>query len=268
MSTYHQRLSAVTAQRGNLCVGIDPHAALLSAWDLPLNADGLERYCRIVVEALGESVAVFKPQAAFFEVYGSAGIAVLERVLGDIAAAGALSIVDAKRGDIGSTMAAYAEAYLAPGSPLAGDAVTLSPFLGFDALTPAFERAIAFDRGVYVLARTSNPEGASVQLALGREGSVVQEIIDAATELNSRARTRAIGLVVGGTHHALGCDLSEFNASILVPGIGAQGGRMEDLSGMFGPAHDKVLPMVGRAILQAGPDPAALRAKVASYVGV
>ncbi len=268
MTTYRQRLKAVTGARGNLCVGIDPHATLLSAWGLPLTASGLETYCRTVVEALGESVAVFKPQVAFFEVHGSAGFAVLERVVADIRAAGALSILDAKRGDIGSTMQAYAEAFLGPDSPLAGDAVTLSPYLGFDSLVPAFERAIAFDRGVYVLARTSNPEGGSVQLALGRDGSVAQGIIDAARELNTRARTRAIGLVVGGTHTSLACDVSEFNGSILVPGIGAQGGRMEDLPGLFGAAFDNVLPMVGRGILQAGPDAVALRQRVAAYLPV
>lgn len=266
MSTYRQRLKAAVADRGNLCVGIDPHASLLTAWGLPLTASGLEQYCRTVVDALGEQVAVFKPQVAFFEVYGSAGIAVLERVLADIRAAGALSIVDAKRGDIGSTMEAYAEAYLAPGSPLSGDAVTLSPYLGFDSLTPAFERAIAFDKGVYVLARTSNPEGGRVQLALGQDGSVAQEIVDAAKELNTRARTRAIGLVVGGTHGTLGIDVGDFNGSILVPGIGAQGGRIENLPNLFGPAIENVLPMVGRGILQAGPDAVSLRDKVAAIV--
>ncbi|NLE18155.1 MAG: orotidine-5'-phosphate decarboxylase, partial [Propioniciclava sp.] len=195
MSTYRQRLKEVVAQRGNLCVGIDPHPSLLSAWGLSLDASGLEAYCRTVVDGLGDVVAVFKPQVAFFEVYGSAGFAVLERLVASIREAGALSILDAKRGDIGSTMQAYAEAFLAPGSPLAGDAVTVSPYLGFDSLMPAFERAIAFDKGVYVLARTSNPEGGQVQLALGQEGSVAQTIIDSARELNTRARTRAIGLV-------------------------------------------------------------------------
>ena len=188
------------------------------------------------------------------------------RVLDDIRQRGALSIMDAKRGDIGSTMEAYADAYLSDSSPLRADAVTLSPYLGFDSLAPAFTRAIEHDRGVYVLARTSNPEGAQVQLALGREGSVVQEIIDAATSLNTRARTRAIGLVIGGTHRDLGCDVSEFNGSILVPGIGVQGGRMEDLPEIFGEATDQVLPMVGRGVVGAGPDPAALRAKVAELL--
>lgn len=265
MPTYRQRLKEVTARRGNLCVGIDPHPGVLQAWDLPLSASGLERCARGEVDALGATAAVFKPQSAFFEVYGSAGIAVLERVLADIRSAGALSIVDAKRGDIGSTMAAYAQAYLADGSPLAGDAVTLSPYLGFASLMPAFELAIATDRGVYVLARTSNPEGAGVQLALGAEGSVAQEVIDAAKHLNSSARTRAIGLVVGGSHTSLGCDVGEFNGSLLVPGIGAQGGTVEELPALFGAAYANVLPMVGRGILTAGPDADALRARARAF---
>lgn len=266
MSTYRQRLKAVVAERGNLCVGIDPHPSLLSGWGLPLTTSGLEQYCRTVVDALGDRVAVFKPQVAFFEVYGSGGFAVLERLVAAIREAGALSILDAKRGDIGSTMQAYAEAFLAPSSPLSGDAVTLSPYLGFGSLMPAFERAIAFDKGVYVLARTSNPEGGQVQLALGQDGSVAQGIIDSAKEMNTRARTRAIGLVVGGTHTSLACDVSEFNGSILVPGIGAQGGRMEDLPALFGAAYENVLPMVGRGILQAGPDPESLRRRAGTFL--
>ncbi len=267
MSTYRKRLRETVEARGNLCVGIDPHPGLLSAWGLTRDAAGVERFARGLVAALGDTVAVFKPQSAFFEARGSAGIAVLERVLADIRDHGALSILDAKRGDIGSTMEAYADAYLSDGSPLRADALTVSPYLGFDSLAPAFAKAIENNRGVYVLARTSNPEGAQVQLALGREGSVVQEIIDAATALNKRARTRAIGLVIGGTHSDLGCDVSEFNGSILVPGIGVQGGRMEDLPGLFGDALAHVLPIVGRGVLSAGPDPAALRARVRDLLG-
>ncbi len=262
MATYRQRLRATVEARGALVAGLDPHPNLLDAWGLPRTASGLERCARGLVDAIGDLVAVFKPQSAFFETYGSAGIAVLERVLGDISALGALSILDVKRGDIGSTMAAYADAYLADGSPLAADAITISPYLGFGSLTPAFERAVANDRGVYVLARTSNPEGGQVQLALGKEGSVVQEIIDAATELNRVLPTRAIGLVIGGTHTSLGCDVSEFNGSILVPGIGVQGGRIENLPDLFGDAVRHVLPAVGRGIISAGPDRESLRRRV------
>lgn len=266
MTTYWRRLREVVAERGPLCVGIDPHASQLKAWGLEASAAGAERCARTLVEALGDQVAAFKPQSAFFEAYGSAGIAALERVLADIAGTGAVSILDVKRGDIGSTMEAYADAYLADGSPLAADAITLSPYLGFGSLAPAFERAHRYERGVYVLARTSNPEGAQVQLALTQDASVVQSIIDAATEVNHASRQKAIGLVVGGTHASLGCDLSDFNGSILVPGIGFQGGRMEDLPELFGDAVDQVLAVVGRGVISAGPDAGALRGKVAELL--
>ncbi len=260
--TYRQRLRAVVEARGALVVGIDPHPALLDAWGLPRTASGLEKCARGLVEAVGADVAIFKPQSAFFETYGAAGIAVLEKVLDDIAAQGALSILDVKRGDIGSTMDAYADAYLVDGAPLAADAITISPYLGFGSLQPAFDRAVANNRGVYVLARTSNPEGGRVQLAMAEEGSVAQEIIDAAAEANRHLPTKAIGLVIGGTHASLGCDVSDFNGSILVPGIGAQGGRLEDLPALFGEAVRHVLPVVGRGVIAAGPDPVALRHRV------
>lgn len=266
MKTYRQRLTDAVAERGALCVGIDPHPALLDAWGLERTPAGLEACARGLVEAVGDITAAFKPQSAFFEAYGSAGIRVLEKVLADIRECGALSILDAKRGDIGSTMQAYADAYLLDGAPLAADAITVSPYLGFGSLMPAFERAIENKRGVYVLARTSNPEGGAVQLALGKEGSVCQEIIDAAMELNRSARTRAIGLVIGGTHSDLGCDVSEFNGSILVPGIGVQGGKMSDLPRLFGDAVDHVLPVVGRGVISAGPERDALRLKVSAFL--
>lgn len=266
MSSYVDRLARVSAERGALCVGVDPHPGVLSAWGLENSASGLETFSRKLVEALGDQLAVFKPQSAFFESFGSAGIAVLERLLADIRAAGALSILDVKRGDIGSTMAAYADAYLADGAPLAADAITVSPYLGFGSLHPAFDLAQRNGRGVYVLARTSNPEGGQVQLARSGERSVAQLIVDEATAANQASGERAIGLVVGGTHQNLGCDLSEFTGSILVPGIGAQGGRMADLPGLFGPAFAYVLPMVGRDLIGAGPDPKALRDKAAQLL--
>ena len=269
MTTYWRRLREIVSDRGPLCVGIDPHPPILSAWGLPATAAGVERFSRHLVETLGDRVAAFKPQSAFFECYGSAGIAVLERVLADIAESPALSILDVKRGDIGSTMAAYGQAYLADGAPLAADAITVSPYLGFGSLQPTIDLAHRYERGIYVLARTSNPEGGTVQLALTEdgEGSVVQSMIDAATAVNRESRQKADGLVVGGTHSSLGCDLSDFNGSILVPGIGAQGGRMEDLPSLFGDAVDQVLAVVGRGVIGAGPDPQALRAKVDMLVG-
>lgn len=263
---YLNRLVARTTERGRLCVGIDPQPSVLDAWGQPHTVAGLERCARGLVEAIGDQVAVFKPQSAFFEAFGSAGIAVLERVLADIGDAGALSILDVKRGDIGSTMAGYASAYLRDDAPLAADAITLSPYLGFGSLTPAIELAAATGRGVYVLARTSNPEGHEVQLAASSGGgTVAQSIIDAARRANE-ACGGAIGLVIGGTHADLGVDVTHFNGSVLVPGIGAQGGRLTDLQKTFGIALDKVLPTVSREVLLIGADRGRLRAKVAELI--
>jgi orotidine-5'-phosphate decarboxylase len=265
---YGQRLAEVVAQRGRLCVGVDPHPAILDRWRLPASLVGLERCARGLVEALGKTVAVFKPQSAFFEAYGSPGIAVLERTLADIAAAGALSILDVKRGDIGSTMDAYAAAYLIDGSALAADAVTLSPYLGFGSLGGAIETARGQGRGVYVLALTSNPEGRELQQAVVADGrSVVQVIVDAAAQANRGDQPGAVGLVVGATVGRTGVDFSRLNGSILAPGLGAQGGTAEDLAEVFGAAASTVLPTLSREVLVAGPDQADLRTAACGILG-
>lgn len=271
--SYGERLSTLTAARGRLCVGIDPHPGILQAWGLPLSAQGLEQCARTMVEALGETVAVFKPQSALFEEYGSAGIRVLETVLADIAQAGAMSILDTKRGDIGSTMEGYARAYLRTEAPLAADAITLSPYLGYGSLEPAITMAVREGRGVYVLARTSNPEGDHVQLARGGGGTcVAQQVVEQATADNAELITGTgapigpVGLVVGATRRDTGLTLDDFNGSLLVPGIGAQGGAVEDLPVIFGAAADQVLASVSRAVLGAGPDHQGLREAAAAQL--
>ena len=194
------------AERGPLCVGVDPHPSMLASWGFACDAAGLERCARGMVEALASIVPVFKPQSAFFEAYGAAGIAVLERTLADIKAAGAISLLDVKRGDIGSTMDAYAAAYLSDGSPLAADAITLSPYLGFGTLDGAIELADRGGRGVYVLALTSNPEGRQVQHAGAADGRTIgQLIVDEAAEpqrrpAQARSQPRS-GRNSGRRHH-------------------------------------------------------------------
>ncbi|MCW2811715.1 MAG: Orotidine-5-phosphate decarboxylase, partial [Friedmanniella sp.] len=243
MTPYGVRLTAALAARGPLCVGVDPHPGLVASWGLPSGLSGLERCARGLVEALGESVAVFKPQSAFFEAYGSRGVAVLETVLADIAAAGALSLLDVKRGDIGSTMDAYAAAYLADGSPLAADAITLSPYLGFGSLAGAVDLALATGRGVYVLALTSNPEGPTLQHARTADGRLVgQVVVDEAAARNSGPDLGSVGVVVGATIGRTGADFSRLNGSILAPGLGAQGAGADDLAAVFGSAAPLVLP--------------------------
>ena len=262
---YGVRLQRVVAERGPLCVGIDPHPSVLHAWGLTADVAGLEACARGMVEALGAEVAVFKPQSAFFEAYGSAGVAVLERVLADIGGAGALSLLDVKRGDIGSTMDAYAAAYLSDDSPLAADAVTLSPYLGFGSLDGAIEVAAAAGRGVYVLALTSNPEGPSVQHARTADGRLLgQLVVDEAAARNAGAGLNqhlgSVGVVAGATIGRTGVDFSRLNGSILAPGIGAQGGTAADLAAVFGPALGLALPTTSREVMGAGPHPDALRA--------
>lgn len=252
--TYRQRLEAAVSARGNLCVGIDPMPSVLGAWGVDADVRGLERVARGIVERLGAHAAVFKPQSAFFEPYGSAGIAVLERVLADIRDAGALSILDVKRGDIGSSMDGYATAYLADGAPLAADAITLSPYLGVRTLTPAFELAKIHGRGIYVLARTSNPGGGHIQLAATDEGTpVAQHVLDELDRLNPE-HDGLLGAVLGATHQDLGCDPSRFTGSILAPGIGAQGATVGDLARTFGAAVGNVLPTASRQVIGGGPE--------------
>ncbi|GAA3770782.1 orotidine-5'-phosphate decarboxylase [Plantactinospora mayteni] len=262
METFGSRLHRAMAERGPLCVGIDPHPALLARWGLSDDVDGVARFSETVVEALGERVAVVKPQSAFFERFGSRGVGVLESIIRQLRGTGALVLLDVKRGDIGSTVAAYADAYLDPSSPMYVDAVTASPFLGVGSLAPMFDTARKHGGGVFVLALTSNPEGASVQRAVGADGrTVAQTIIEEISQLNAGAEPLgSFGLVVGATVGETGHDLSGVGGPLLAPGLGAQGGRADDLRTVFGNELSSVLPSYSREVLGAGPDHAALRA--------
>lgn len=267
MKDFGSRLSAALAHRGALCVGIDPHPELLEQWQLPVTPDGLEKFAEICVEAFDGEVALIKPQVAFFEAFGSEGFAVLERTISVLTASGTLVLADAKRGDIGSTMAAYARSWLSDDSPLRSDAVTVSPYLGFGSLEPALALAKENHRGVFVLAATSNPEGGQVQLATAADGRTVsQTIVDEAAARNIDAhRLGSVGLVVGATlRHAP--DLSRLNGPILMPGVGAQGGGPDDVRRLVGGGSRKsVVPSVSREILAEGPSVTALQAAVRKF---
>ncbi len=258
------RLRAAMDRFGPLCVGIDPHPPLLADWGLTDDAEGLERFAEICVEAFDGTVALVKPQVAFFEAYGSAGIAVLERTIEVLRASGTLVLADAKRGDIGSTMAAYARTWLGDG-PLGSDAVTVSPYLGFGSLDPALELAAAGGRGVFVLAATSNPEGAQVQTAVGAGGrSVAQTMVDEVAARNARAEFGSVGVVVGATLTAAP-ELAGLNGPILMPGVGAQGGGPASVRELV-PADllPAVVPNVSREVLRHGPSVSALRERLAA----
>ncbi|MFC9352991.1 orotidine-5'-phosphate decarboxylase [Arthrobacter sp. NPDC057013] len=255
---FGSRLGRAMADRGPLCVGIDPHPALLASWGLNDDAAGLRRFSLTALEAVSSLAAAVKPQVALYERHGSAGMAVLEEVLATARDEGVLTIADAKRGDIGSTMAAYADAWLSDGSALAADSVTLSPYLGFESLRPALDLAAEYGRGVFVLALTSNPEGASVQ-HVGGSDSVARRIVQAAAGENERysGALGSVGLVVGATVGTaladLQLDLGAVRGPILAPGLGAQGATPADLRRTFGAAYPQVLGTSSRDILKAGP---------------
>jgi orotidine-5'-phosphate decarboxylase len=268
------RLRAATDRLGPLCVGIDPHRPLVEEWGLTYDLAGLERFAATCVEAFAGQVAVVKPQSAFFEVFGSAGIAVLERTILAFRDTGTLTILDAKRGDIGSTMEAYAEGLLGKDAVAAADALTVSPYLGYGALRPAVALAEQTGRGVFVLALTSNPEGPSVQHATRDGRSVAGSIVAGAAQDNAAAASRgelgSVGMVVGATVGNavadLGLDLAGANAPLLAPGLGAQGGTAADIRRVFGDAWRNALPSASRSVLRHGPDAAALRSAAVAEV--
>ncbi|GAB2755904.1 orotidine-5'-phosphate decarboxylase [Nocardioides pakistanensis] len=258
--TFGTRLREAMDARGPLCAGIDPHPGLLTDWGLTDSPEGLETFAMTAVEALAETAAALKPQSAFFERHGSRGVAVLEKVIAEARARGSLVVLDVKRGDIGSTAQAYADAYLDASSPLAVDAITASPYLGFGSLDPMIDTALANGAGIFVLALTSNPEGPQFQHARTADGrTVAGAVLDAIAARNAGAEPLgSVGAVVGATIGETSENLA-VNGPLLVPGLGAQGGTPSDVRRIFGAAARNVLASSSREILRAGPVRSALR---------
>ncbi|MGH3689718.1 MAG: orotidine-5'-phosphate decarboxylase [Microbacterium sp.] len=274
---FGEQVRSALHARGPLCVGIDPHAALLAAWGLSDDAQGVREFGLRTVEAASGRVGIVKPQVSFFERFGSKGIAALEEVLAAARAAGLLVIADAKRGDIGSTMDDYARAWLTPGSPLEADALTVSPFLGVGALDGAFTVAEQHGKGLFVLAATSNPEAEGLQRSTGASGSTVSASVIAEVSSRNAARSAAgewgsFGFVIGATVDWNSAGIEPFTptAPILAPGFGAQGAVPADLRPRFGRMSDAVLASESRSLLSAGPVELAdaISARAAEYLEV
>ncbi|MFI5041555.1 MAG: orotidine-5'-phosphate decarboxylase [Acidimicrobiales bacterium] len=261
--SFGDRVAAAVAATGPLCAGIDPSAALLAEWGLSDDATGLRSFCASCVEGFAGAVSVIKPQVAFFERHGSAGMAELERLIADATGAGLIVIADAKRGDIDSTAEAYADAWLGEVSPLAADAVTAHPYLGLGALAPLVRLGAASGRGVLVVARSSNPEGRGLQRATTSGGAGVEDMLLAEiAELNGSPEVPAgtVGAVIGATLEPSAFALSQLGGVILAPGLGAQGAGPADVATRFaGCRPGSVLPSSSRGLLKEGPDPAALQ---------
>lgn len=256
---------------GQLCVGIDPHPYLLERWGLRDSADGAREFGLRVLDAAAGSVGIVKPQVAFFERFGSAGFGALEAVLGVARAAGLLVIADAKRGDLGTTVEAYGQTWLSPGSPLEADAMTIHAYMGVGSIEAPMALAERHGKGLFVLAATSNPEGVGVQTARVSVGSHVGRTVassivsdvgnwNASQELPPSRSMGAIGLVLGATvdFEKFGIDLSAVAATpaspVLAPGFGHQGARFRDLHALYGPAAPFTVVSASRSILEAGPD--------------
>lgn len=263
MSSFAERISAALSEKRHLCVGIDPHSSLLTDWNLPDTADGAEQMGRAVIEAAADVAACVKPQIAFFERFGSAGYSALEHVFADARSAGVPIIADVKRGDIGSSFAAYAQAWLSPESPLEADAMTVVAYQGFGSVHAAFDLAEHHGKGVFVLAATSNPEAAEVQRSLRPDGrTVAQAMVEEAMQFNrDHCPTQTVGnvgVVLGATLH-----LADFSINtselpqppflpVLAPGFGAQGGKIEHARDIFGSLAWALLANESRGILLGG----------------
>jgi orotidine-5'-phosphate decarboxylase len=251
--SFASRLRTVLSDVGRLCVGVDPHDALLDIWGLPRNADGAREFGLGTVDAVAGRAGVIKPQVAFFERFGSAGYAALEATISAARAAGLFVIADAKRGDIGSTVDAYGDAWLAPGSPLEADAMTAYAYQGLGSLGGVLSRAERWDKGVIVVTATSNPEALPTQTAVREDGrTIAAALVD-----EVRALPGTAALVIGAT-----VDLGDYGLTaesfgdvpILAPGFGAQGAHLGDLARVFGPAAPQVAVHMSRELLTEGPD--------------
>ncbi|TFD47106.1 orotidine-5'-phosphate decarboxylase [Cryobacterium frigoriphilum] len=271
--SFGDRLERVFGEQGQLCVGIDPHAFLLTDWNLPDTAAGAESFGRTVVAAAAGSVGIIKPQIAFFERFGSRGFVALERVLHDAREAGLLVIADVKRGDLGTSVDAYGAGWLGADSPLEVDAITVSAYMGLGSLDGLIDLAAGRGKGLFVLAATSNPEAAEIQRAVIADGphagkAVARAIVDQVAERNARAAVSAvhtagsigsIGVVLGATLDLahFGIDTAQVPARgltpVLAPGFGHQGGNISNLAGLYGGYSKSVIVSESRSVLAAGP---------------
>ena len=265
--SFAARFAAVRAASGPLVFGLDPSADLLEAWGLGDTADGLARFADIVLEAAAGTVGLVKPQSAFYERHGWRGIRTLQRLIAGARDAGILVVLDIKRGDVGSTNDAYAEAYLGKGAPLAADAITVHPYLGLGAMGSFVSRAAESGSCLLVVTRSSNPEGRAVQAALAPGGQPVeQDLLTRIGELNAQLAPGGIGpvgAVIGPTHLRPELDLAAANALFLAPGVGAQGATPDDVAAVFAACPDRVMPSASRSLLAAGPGVSRLQDAVA-----
>jgi orotidine-5'-phosphate decarboxylase len=260
MKTFAARFAVVRATASPLVWGLDPSGPLLEQWGFGDTPDGLDRFADIVLAVAACTVGVVKPQSAFYERHGWRGIRTLTRLIADARSAGLLVILDVKRGDVGSTNDAYAQAYLGKDAPLAADAITVHPYLGLGAMSAFVTRAHQSGSAVLVVTRSSNPEGRPMQAPV--EAELLREIGRLNAEL-APGELGPVGAVIGPTTEP-GLDLASANCLFLAPGVGAQGASPQDVARVFAACPERVMPSASRSLLAAGPDGSRLRDAVAA----
>ncbi len=263
-TSFGSKLQTAFSSYGQLCVGIDPHASLLEEWGLADDASGLEFFANAALDSAVGTVGIVKPQVSFFERHGSKGFSVLEKLAERASQSDVLVIMDAKRGDIGTTMDAYFDAWLGQNAPFISDALTVSPYLGFGSLEDTLSGALDRGKGVFVLAATSNPEGSSVQRATIGDRTLAKQIWDSLCEINSvttqgNGKLGSFGAVLGATLNLQSFGLSAVQdgqaksaTPILAPGFGAQGAELSATKQLFGEGSSQVIHSVSRSVLTAG----------------
>ena len=263
--SFSKKVESVFSKYGQLCVGLDPHSELLEAEGLPDTVEGARSFSFQLLDQLDDVIGIIKPQVAFYERFGSKGFAVLEEVCSEATKRGFLVIADAKRGDIGSTMSAYAEAWLGKASPFVVDALTVSPYLGTGALSSAISLASERGKGLFVLCATSNAEGKGIQQSTSNGQTVAAAVaneIEALNRVSAQAKTKfgTAGLVIGATVNLKEYGVDTLNTSehykslILAPGFGAQGASLSAAKTIFGSNADNVIYTVSRSALRNGLD--------------
>ncbi len=264
MSSFGARLQQGFKWKGQLCVGIDPSLEQLHSWGLPQSAEGARTFAMAILDASADLVAVVKPQVAFFEQFGPDGFRILAEVLKEASSRNLLVIADAKRGDIGSTMDGYSKAWLSREAVFLCDALTVSPYLGLESLHQTVELALANNRGVFILAATSNPEASSLQSAIASGSSVARSVLDFASR-HSQGEIGSIGVVIGATvdYRALGIDVTQpTNLPVLVPGFGSQGAELSKAASILKTFAEVSICSVSRSV--AGSDKEGLSKRIAT----
>lgn len=262
-NSFSSRLVRNFERYGKLCVGIDPHSSLLEEWGLADSVDGLRVFSNKVLEASVGRVGIIKPQVSFFERFGSKGFAVLEELATAASQSDLLVIMDAKRGDIGTTMDGYFDAWLSRTAPFVCDALTVSPYLGFDSLSNVFANAIENGKGVFVLSATSNPEGKTLQRAQVNGETIAADVLARLEQVNRvnldpSGELGNFGAVVGATLNFQSVGIGNIYTDdslvtpILAPGFGAQGANLNQCAELFGAASSRVIASVSRSVLSAG----------------